>query len=82
MRYSFDGADQLFTRHFLQKKAIGSGLSSVAIGARLRYQITQLFAPYIGVEYEAATGGTRDFRRAAGEAVQGWRFLAGVRAWF
>ena len=75
-------AELEFALQDLPSRAIGSGLNSAAIGARLRYQVTQLFAPYLGIEYEAATGETRDFRRAAGEKVSGLRLLAGVRAWF
>lgn len=75
-------AELEFALQDIPSRAIGSGLSSAAIGARLRYQVTQLFAPYVGVEYEAATGETRDFRRAIGEKVSGLRLLAGVRAWF
>jgi copper resistance protein B len=61
---------------------IGSGLSSGELGARLRYEIRPEFAPYIGVEYERAFGGTRDFRRAAGEDAGGWSLLLGLRTWF
>ena len=61
---------------------IGSGLSSGEIGARLRYEIRPEFAPYVGVEYERAFGGTAAFRRAAGEDRGGWSLLLGLRTWF
>ncbi len=61
---------------------IGSGLSSIEAGLRLRYEFVPEFAPYIGVEYERAFGDTADFRRAEGEDVGGWSLLVGVRAWF
>ena len=61
---------------------VGAGLSSGAIGLRLRYEASRQFAPYVGVEYERAFGDTADFRRAAGEQASGWSLLAGVRAWF
>lgn len=61
---------------------IGSGLSEASLGLRLRYQISPLISPYIGVEYEHAFGDTRDFRRAEGERPNGFNLLAGVRLWF
>lgn len=61
---------------------IGSGLSEASLGLRLRYQISPLVAPYIGVEYEHAFGDTRDFRRAEGERADGFNLLAGLRLWF
>ena len=61
---------------------VGSGLSELSLGARLRYQVTQLFAPYVGVEYERAIGDTRRLRRLAGEDLGGLAFIAGVRFWF
>jgi copper resistance protein B len=61
---------------------IGSGLSSGEIGARLRYEIRPEFAPYVGIEYERAFGGTADFRRAAGEKAGGLSLLVGLRTWF
>ncbi len=61
---------------------IGSGLSSIEAGLRLRYEFVPEFAPYIGVEYERAFGDTADFRRAAGEDSGGWAFLMGIRLWF
>ena len=71
-----------FALQDIPAERIGSGLVSVALGARLRYQVTPLFAPYVGVEYETSAGDTRDFRRAAGEDGGGWRALVGVRTWF
>ena len=61
---------------------LGSGVTSAEAGLRLRYEIVPEFAPYVGVNYERALGGTADFRRAAGEDVGGWNFVLGVRAWF
>ena len=62
--------------------AIGSGLTNASLGLRLRYQISPLVAPYIGVEYERAFGDTRHFLRAEGEDPGGFNLLAGVRFWF
>ena len=61
---------------------IGSGVTEASLGLRLRYQISPLVAPYVGVEYEHAFGDTRDFRRAEGDRSGGFNLLAGVRLWF
>nr|WP_294847786.1 copper resistance protein B [uncultured Sphingomonas sp.] len=61
--------------------AIGSGLTNAALGLRLRYQISPLVAPYIGIEYERAFGRTRKFLRAGNEDAGGLNLLAGVRFW-
>jgi len=61
---------------------IGSGLSSGELGARLRYEISPQFAPYVGVEYERAFGDTARFGRARGEKAGNVSLLLGIRAWF
>jgi len=66
----------------LEELGIGAGLSEASLGLRLRYQISPLVAPYIGVEYERAFGDTHDFRRAEGDDPSGLSFLVGLRAWF
>jgi len=63
-------------------RALGSGLSDLAVGLRLRYEIRREFAPYIGVERAAKFGGTADYARAAGEDPKVTRFVAGVRFWY
>jgi copper resistance protein B len=66
----------------IPKLQIGAGLTSASIGARLRYQVTPLFSPYVGVEYERAFGDTRRFLREDGDDPGGFNLLAGVRIWF
>ncbi len=61
---------------------VGAGLSTAEFGARLRYEFAPELAPYVGIEYERAFGGTAGFRRAAGEEAGGWSLLFGVRTWF
>ncbi|MFC3713068.1 copper resistance protein B [Sphingoaurantiacus capsulatus] len=61
---------------------LGSGLSSVEAGLRLRYELAPEVAPYIGIDYARSLGDTARFARAAGEDVGGWAFVAGVRLWF
>lgn len=61
---------------------IGSGLSSIELGARLRYEFAREFAPYIGVSQEWRIGNAADFARAAGEDPSVTNFVFGVRVWF
>jgi copper resistance protein B len=71
-----------FAAQDIPAQRVGAGLTQVAAGVRLRYQVTQLFAPYVGLEYERAFGETRRLRRLAGEDRGGLSLLAGVRFWF
>lgn len=61
---------------------IGAGLSTVEFGARLRYEVTRQFAPYIGIEHDRAFGNTADMRRSSGNGAGDTRLVAGVRVWF
>ncbi len=63
-------------------RGIGSGLSSVEAGLRLRYEFTRKFAPYIGVVRERAFGNTADLRRDEGEDIDDTRVVFGLRTWF
>ncbi|WP_312813691.1 copper resistance protein B [Brevundimonas sp.] len=60
---------------------IGSGLTSVTAGLRLRYEIRKEFAPYIGVEWNRSFGDTADYIRARGDKVDETRFVIGLKAW-
>lgn len=61
---------------------IGSGLSDLELGVRLRYEIRRELAPYVGVTWSRKFGATRDFAAAEGEDADDVRIVAGVRAWF
>lgn len=61
---------------------IGSGLSDLEAGLRLRYEFVPEFAPYIGVEWQRQFGDTADFTRAAAGDPDRIVFLAGVKLWF
>ncbi len=61
---------------------IGSGLSDLELGLRLRYEIRREFAPYIGVNWSQKFGQTADYARDEGEDSSDVRFVAGIRAWF
>lgn len=62
-------------------RAIGTGLSSLDAGLRLRYEITRKFAPYVGLAYEQAMGETAAIVRAGGAPTSSLRFAFGLRAW-
>ena len=61
---------------------IAAGLEKVELGARLRYEISQRFAPYVGVHWERKLGGTADLARAAGEKRSAVSAVFGIRTWF
>ena len=62
--------------------AIGSGLSTLEAGMRVRYEVTRQFAPYIGITQERAFGRTAELRRAAGQHANDTTIVAGLRIWF
>jgi copper resistance protein B len=59
-------------------RRIGSGLSDIEAGLRLRYEIRRELAPYIGVHWVRRFGETADLAADDSET----RFVAGVRVWF
>ena len=64
------------------ENGLGSGLSDLALGVRLRYEFSRQFAPYIGVEWTSTYGDTADYRRAAGDDRSDTQIVAGLRFWF
>ncbi|KRD39742.1 copper resistance protein CopB [Lysobacter sp. Root916] len=64
------------------RRGIGSGLSTLEAGLRLRYEFSRRFAPYVGVVHERSFGNTAELRRDEGEAREDTRVVAGVRIWF
>lgn len=64
------------------RRSIGSGLSYVSLGLRLRYEFHRQFAPYVGINLVRKFGRTADFARAAGEHAFDPQLVAGVRIWF
>lgn len=61
---------------------VGSGLSDIELGLRMRYEVTKKFAPYVGVEWAKKVGDTARFARASGEDADVTNFVAGIRFWF
>ena len=66
----------------VEELGIGSGLSEVELGLRLRYEIVREIAPYIGLSWERKVGPTANFARRRGEDVSDVAFVAGVRFWY
>ncbi|WP_250623755.1 copper resistance protein B [Pinirhizobacter soli] len=61
---------------------IGSGVSDVEAGLRLRYEFTRRFAPYLGLDWQRRLGNTASMARAQGQDAGQWRWVAGLRLWF
>jgi copper resistance protein B len=66
----------------IPENGIGSGLSDVELGLRLRYEFKREFAPYVGVSYDRKLGDSARFARSDGEDVGGVSLALGVRTWF
>lgn len=66
----------------IPESGIGSGLSDVELGLRLRYEIIKELAPYVGVEWSRKVGDTARFAHAAGDDESKVSLVAGVRVWF
>ena len=61
---------------------IGSGLSDIELGLRLRYEIRREFAPYFGINWEKKFGTTADYAREDGLEASDLQLVVGIRAWF
>ena len=61
---------------------IGSGISDIELGLRLRYEFARNFAPYAGFNWERKLGDSARYARAVGEGVSVASPVVGVRFWF
>ena len=64
------------------ERRIGSGLSSVEAGLRLRYEFRREVAPYVGLVRERLVGSTADLARADGLDPRDTSLVAGIRLRF
>lgn len=64
------------------QRHLGSGVSDVNVGVRLRYEFHRQFVPYIGIDLVRKFGRTADYARAAGEGAYDPQWVAGIRIWF
>ena len=63
-------------------REIGTGLSELDTGLRIRYEISRKIAPYIGVAYNGKFGETAGFVNRSRGIVNDPRFIFGVRVWY
>ena len=61
---------------------VGSGLSDMELGLRLRYEIVREFAPYVGVNWWKKFGNTADYAELDGAETSDVEFVMGFRLWF
>lgn len=66
----------------ISEQGIGSGLSDMEAGVRLRYFVTRQASAYVGVEYRSTFGGTRRDALEEGEDATTLSGLAGISFWF
>lgn len=64
------------------ERGIGSGLTDLEAGLRLRYEFSRKVGPYIGVVWNRKFGNTATYARDSGNAVKETRLVAGIRIWF
>ncbi|KDR28425.1 MULTISPECIES: copper resistance protein B [Caballeronia] len=64
------------------EREIGSGISDIKLGLRLRYEIRREIAPYIGFVWGRRFGRTADFSRRDGEPVTDTELVVGLRLWY
>ena len=65
-----------------EARELGSGLTSLVTGLRLRYEIRREFAPYVGIDRTEKFGGTTNHAREAGERTGDTSVVAGLRMWY
>jgi len=75
-------AEMNFSAQDIPELELGSGLTDLELGLRLRYELKREFAPYVGVTYGRKFGGTADYAKALGQDDSETSFIVGVRAWF
>ncbi len=76
------GAEVNLSARDIPELELGSGVTDLELGLRLRYQVTREFSPYVGVTFGRKLGGTADYAKAAGEDDTETSFIVGVRTWF
>lgn len=64
------------------RRGVGSGISDIDTGLRLRYEIWRKFAPYIAVTYDSPLFKARRIARENKESAAQARFTFGIRSWF
>lgn len=62
--------------------AISSGITSVEVGLRLRYEFSRRFAPYAGIQWTGTNGYTSETIGTVRKDSDETRFVIGLRAWY
>lgn len=65
----------------VEEWGVGSGLNTVGLGARFRYELKREFAPYLGVSWTRLTGEAADMARAEGRESSEVTMVLGIRLW-
>lgn len=64
------------------RRVLGAGVADIELQARLRYEFSRKFAPYVGFDWDRALGDTAKLaRRLGGEPVSDGRLVIGLRMW-
>lgn len=63
-------------------RGIGSGISDLELGLRLRFEIRREVATYLGVAWVNKFGRTADIANANGEDAHELQALVGLRVWY
>ncbi|MDT8451264.1 MAG: copper resistance protein B [Gammaproteobacteria bacterium] len=72
-------AEMGFSFQGIPERSLGTGMTSVKLDLRLRYEIKREFAPYLGIRSSFLVGETDNLAEASGEDTEQLLFLAGVR---
>lgn len=64
------------------ENGIGSGLSHMELGLRLRYELCREFAPYVGLTWERKLGDTADLASSVKGDDSDTSIVLGFRAWY
>ncbi|HEY0759129.1 MAG TPA: copper resistance protein B [Acidisarcina sp.] len=62
-------------------RGLGTGMTDLDTGIRLRYEIRRKVAPYVGLAYTDQYGSTASYSHRSGDSVSNPRFIFGIRVW-
>ncbi|PEQ13615.1 hypothetical protein B2G71_04615 [Novosphingobium sp. PC22D] len=71
-----------FSAQDIPEIRLGSGITSLEAGVRLRYEMRRTFAPYVGFEWQKQFGRTATLATATGDNPDRVVGVIGLRAWF
>ncbi len=74
--------DLFYSLNPIRELGIGTGLTGMDFGLRLRYEIKRELAPYIGLSWSTKGGSSREIAREEGEPRDVTKLFFGVRFWF